>query len=60
MANNKPTETGKFNLAPGRWQTGDVHGDDLDRVIREAPFFAAASRPPIKVAKGTKCEPGEA
>lgn len=60
MADNKPTEPGKFTLAPGRWQTGDVHGDDLDRVIREAPLFAPANRPPIKTGKGTKYEPGEA
>lgn len=54
-------ETGKFTLAPGRWQTGDVHGDDLDKVVREAPLFMAASRPTAsgKACKGAKCEPNE-
>lgn len=62
MADQQATQTGKFTLAPGRWQTGDVHGDDLDRVVREAPLFMAASRPAAgggKACKGAKCEPTE-
>lgn len=60
MADPKTNETGKFTLAPGRWQTGDVHGDDLDKVIREAPLFMAASRPSASgKASKAKCEPTE-
>lgn len=61
MADPKTNKTGKFTLEPGRWQTGDVHGDDLDKVIREAPLFMAASRPSSsgKAGKSAKCEPTE-